>query len=230
VFAVVVATSLLFASPARAQSEPADEAARAVYDRGAEHYAAGRFEAAAADFERAYALSRRPQLFYNLYLAYRDSGERERAATALRRFLASDAVPPEMNRAHLEARLRALEADEPAPEPPEEEGGGTWWPGWVIAGGGGALLVTGAITGIAALDLHASVEERCDAGGLCPASTEPDRDLGAALALATDVLLPAGAAIAIAGVVLALALADDGTEVAAACGPGGCAASLGGVF
>lgn len=232
VFVAVVVTSVLFASQAQAQSTPADDEARVVYDRGAEHYAAGRFQAAASDFERAYELSGRAQLFYNLYLAYRDAGDRGRAATALRRFLASDAVPPEMNREQLEARLRALESErsEQASVPVEASGGGTWWPGWLIAGSGGAMLVAGAITGVLALDLHASVESQCDADGLCPASTEPDRDLGSALALTTDILLPAGAALAVAGFVLAFALADDELEAAASCGPGGCALAVRGAL
>lgn len=92
---------------------------RKHFELGSEYYARGRFEAAAAEFTRAYELTRAPELLYNLYLCHRDAGSRERAADALERYLAtSESVE---NRELLEERLRALRRDEPtAPEPSRE--------------------------------------------------------------------------------------------------------------
>ncbi len=85
-------------------SEPA---AREAFERGRAFYDSGAFEEASAAFEEAYRLSGRDALLYNLYLAYRDANEQEKAAQALRSYLQK--VPQIENRAQLEARLAALE-------------------------------------------------------------------------------------------------------------------------
>lgn len=114
------------ASPALAQAKPAAHAkpaataakpagpsptegqAREAFERGRIHYDNGDFPRAAAAFEEAYKLSGREGLLYNLYLSYRDANEDEKAAEALRAFLAKVEVIE--NRGQLEARLKALDA------------------------------------------------------------------------------------------------------------------------
>lgn len=85
-----------------------DQRARQAFSIGREMYAAGRFAEAAQEFQTAYDLSHRSQLLYNLYIAYRDSQQTERAAAALRQYLAE--VPDDPRRLQLEAGLQALDA------------------------------------------------------------------------------------------------------------------------
>jgi len=109
--------------------------ARAAFRLGQAHYENGNFVEAAKQFEKAYELSKRPQLLYNIYLAYRDAIQPEAAARALRQYL--EKAPDIENRFQLEARLRVLEKNldkpsqkqeqesavqpEPAVEPEEEQ-------------------------------------------------------------------------------------------------------------
>jgi tetratricopeptide (TPR) repeat protein len=105
------------AKPAPAQATPAapsgaptgtENQAREAFERGRIHYDNGDFARAAGAFEEAYKLSGREGLLYNLYLAYRDANQQEKAAEALRNYLAKVEVIE--NRAQLESRLKALEA------------------------------------------------------------------------------------------------------------------------
>jgi tetratricopeptide (TPR) repeat protein len=90
-----------------ASTKANEKAARDAFERGRVFYDAGQFEQASLAFEEAYKLSGRDALLYNLYLAYRDASAQEKAAEALRGYLAK--VPNIENRAQLEARLAALE-------------------------------------------------------------------------------------------------------------------------
>jgi outer membrane biosynthesis protein TonB len=95
----------LAVSPAAAQSD--EERARAAFRLGRAHYDNGDFLKAAKEFERAFELSGKYQLLYNVYLAYRDANMTKQAADALRGYLANTADVP--NRAQLAAKLKALE-------------------------------------------------------------------------------------------------------------------------
>lgn len=112
----------LLAARGAAQAEPAGQAerdgaaqggsaneadAREAFERGRVLYDRGEFTGAATAFEKAYRLSGRDALLYNLYLAHRDANQPRQAAEALRSFL--EKVPEVENRPQLEARLEALE-------------------------------------------------------------------------------------------------------------------------
>lgn len=83
-----------------------DQRARLHYESGASYYEAGEYEDALREFHRAYELSQRPQLFYNLSLCYQNLGDLEQAASFLERYLGE--VETIENRANLEIRLRNL--------------------------------------------------------------------------------------------------------------------------
>jgi tetratricopeptide (TPR) repeat protein len=85
----------------------AEEVARQHFQLGRVQYENGQFRDAAASFERAYELSKREVLWYNIYLAYRDVGDNAKSAEALRNYLTK--VEQIDNRAHLEARLASLD-------------------------------------------------------------------------------------------------------------------------
>jgi len=102
---LLIALSILSATHALAQSD--EQVARSAFRLGNAHYENGEFIEAAEQFEKAYRYSGKAQLLYNLYLAYRDANLPEKAADALRRYLAEAKDVP--NREQIEAKLRALE-------------------------------------------------------------------------------------------------------------------------
>lgn len=256
-----------------------DDAARSHFRLGQAHYENGSFAQAAAEFEEAYRLSRRPQLLYNVFVAHRDAGQLQQATEALRAYL--ELVPDAENGAMLRARLasmeRLLEGQEAAA--PEDEagatdasdasldadaiddtdssamasgtttsarpsaapaasttssssgGGGGMSPvGFIVGGAGLALTIAGAITGGVAMGMQDSLDSRCP-NRACPAGEglESERDTGAALAIATDVLIITGVATLATGVVLLFVLGEDAPDeapVALGCGPQGCDAGM----
>ncbi len=122
IFATAVLIHLcLVTVPVAAQSQ--EERARAAFRLGRAHYDNGDFVKAAKEFERAFELSGKYQLLYNVYLAYRDANMTKQAADALRGYLDNTEDVP--NRAQLAAKLRALEKAlkekeqrAPTPKPP----------------------------------------------------------------------------------------------------------------
>src|SRR5688572_11227947 len=83
----IAAFALLAPNRANAQARNGDEDARYHFRLGQVAYDTGRFAEASEQFDRAYALSQRPALLYNIFLARRENGDLELAVTALRRYL-----------------------------------------------------------------------------------------------------------------------------------------------
>lgn len=96
---------------ALAQLEGATEEAEMRFNLGQRYYQTGRFEAAAREFSASYALTGLAPLLYNMFLAYRESGDLDAAISALERFVVQlDDGPMKANAtARLEGtrRLRA---------------------------------------------------------------------------------------------------------------------------
>ncbi len=231
-----------------------DDAARGLYDVASAHYAAGRLEEAAHEFEEAYRLSHRPLLLYNAYIAYRDANLRADAARTLRAYLESGTE--DARRPNLEARLTALETElhaesqhaeettetteaepppveaSPPPPPPQRSHDLANVVAPILIGVGGAMIVAAAITGGLALSKHDELAAACP-GGTCDASRQGDIDTLGTLALTTDVVGGIGIAAAIVGVVvLAVDLSSGSSDApptaSVSCGPLGC--SVAGVF
>jgi tetratricopeptide (TPR) repeat protein len=218
----------------------ADVTAQGHFRLGTRLYREGDFAGAAREFEESYRLSERPELLYNLYLAYRDASEIRPAADALRRYL--EAVPDAAERPQLEARLARMDAEiaareaelaeaarraEDAAEPREQTAPpDTPTPArrnpmrgvsFGLVGGGGAMLAGALATGLAARGVHADLERACGAGPCDPARAG-DADRGRALAVATDVLWVTGAVAASAGLALLFTVGraeDDGPDMQA---------------
>lgn len=107
--------------PGRARAETPDERARILYAAGKDHYDHGRYEDAAREFEAAFTLSPRPELRYNLYLAYERMGRFDTALGHLEAYLQGGQLSPD-ERGRLEARrdaLRERAAHGAAPPPVE---------------------------------------------------------------------------------------------------------------
>ena len=199
-----------------------EERGRQSFERGRIHYDNGDFQRAAEAFQEAYRLSKKPGLLYNLYLAYRDANQPERAAEALRGFL--EQVEVVENRVQLEARLAALEAGiarrkaelaqrvevesvrEAAPQEAAEPGtrpaAERWWLWPTTVVGAGALIALASIpTGVMSLQESHDLEQLCSSDTECDAKHEAKGQRGERLALATDVLWAAGAVVAVGGAV-----------------------------
>jgi hypothetical protein len=95
-----------------------DQEAKAHFKVGKSLYEAGRFAEAAVEWEQAFTLSKKTELLYNVYVAYRDASDLPKAIDALQRYLDSAQVDPD-TRINLQARLRAMQdASSRAPGPP----------------------------------------------------------------------------------------------------------------
>jgi hypothetical protein len=187
---LVLALGLAFAGAASAQEESVEDKARAHFRLGRAHYDNGNFAEAAVEFEEAYNVSQRAALLYNIYLAYRDANNTEKAAWSLKLYLEKEENIE--NRAQLQARLKALEeanaaraaapvapvAVVPAGEQPAEQLTETPAPEgaveaseppekksnlvpFILMGTGGAMVITGIATGIMASGKKSDAEEIC---------------------------------------------------------------------
>jgi tetratricopeptide (TPR) repeat protein len=86
-----------------------DRQARAEFQAGRESFDAGRWEEALTHFEKAYELSPRPVLLYNIAKAQDNLGQLRDARATYKRFLA--AVPDASNRGAVERRVAELEIE-----------------------------------------------------------------------------------------------------------------------
>ncbi|MBX3274489.1 MAG: tetratricopeptide repeat protein [Sandaracinaceae bacterium] len=170
----VAVVTFASAGPAAAQGGSADTDARAAFEEGRAAYDAGEFEAAVRGFRRAYLLSPRFALLYNIAQAELRAGNDALALEAFEGFL-RQAPPDDERRGEVEERVRVLRgmgvraasspevrAEEPAPAMPEarveaararaeaiaaarSDGGGADPAPWIVLGAGGALAVAGAV-------------------------------------------------------------------------------------
>jgi tetratricopeptide (TPR) repeat protein len=97
----------------------ADQDAKSHFKVGKSLYETGRFSEAATEFEKAYRLSNRVELLYNVYVAHRDASDVPKAIDALRRYLQL-AQLDESTRVNLAARLRAMEEASGRAGPPPD--------------------------------------------------------------------------------------------------------------
>jgi tetratricopeptide (TPR) repeat protein len=152
--ALIVFLLTVFPLVAAAQDSSSDERARLAFDSGSVAFDEGRYDDAMENFTRAYDLSHRPELLYNIGL----SADRLRHdAEALRAFESYlESLPEAENRPEVERRMRALRAaiaaeaataivvTEPEAEPVVADAGRPiyeeWWL-WTAIGLGVALAV-----------------------------------------------------------------------------------------
>lgn len=108
--AALVAATLC---PVVAYAQPADAnrdaEARTHFTAGRDAFSRGDFATAVTEFERAYALSRRAQLLYNIGTTYERLHRWDEARSALQRYL--DAVSDAPDRAEVEGRIRIIDVE-----------------------------------------------------------------------------------------------------------------------
>ncbi len=162
---LVASSSLSHACAQEADSALTDEEARGLFEAGRSAYTAGRFEDALEHFQRAFELSDRPMLLFNIAQTLDRLRRDEEALSTFERFL--ELVPDAENHAQVESRMRILR--ETLARGAAHEGDAT--PGrrrpfaWITAGS--ALVFAGLAAGFWILgngeydDLKASCAPDC---------------------------------------------------------------------
>ncbi len=233
-----------------------DERAKAHFRVGTSLYEAGRFNEAAEEWQKAFELSQRSELLYNVYVAYRDAAtSNDKAIGALRRYLELGTIEA-TRRLQLEARLRAMEeaqaqatqnaapVAEPAPVASESPAPTTAANSTqaaspsnvgpiVLMASGGALLIASVITGVMANGVESDLEDKCP-DNLCPADVdlEGERSKGNTLIALNAITGVAGVLALGTGVVWMLMnggsdeTATSAPALSFGCGMQGCAGQL----
>lgn len=172
-------------------------------------------------------------MLFNLAVSLAEIPDREREAREVyERFLreadADDPAVQERMRA-VQERIRELDA-RLASRPGSS---GDISPiGPTVGALGGAVLLVGFVLGAISLDQDASFRSMCTDLTACPPSTRPLYDEMRAYSTTADVLYAVGGIALATGIILTLALRDDGddAELTAMCHRGGCIAAARGRF
>lgn len=210
-----------------------DRRARHHFEAGTSYFDAGDNEAALREYQRAYELSRRPELFHNMSLVYESMGDFENAHSHLRRYL-DEAANVQDRHAH-EGRLVTLEerieeqrrrrADEEARErerearlaqersdvPDADEASVLPLPTWISWGVGAAGLATFGIFGALTIAEDSRLADECLPARMCSAAEAGTLDT---YALISDIGLLAAVAGGVVGLVFLL-MSDGGEQPSA---------------
>lgn len=215
--------------PSTASAQGSDEEARALYSAGEIAYNEGRFQSALDYFQRAYELSSRPALLFNIGSAAERVRQDDVALAAFERYLAE--MPEAPNRPAVEARIQILrtaiaereareatqqtteaETQEQATESGESSDSGGSVAPWILVGAGGAVVALGAVfVGLGYKDAG-SVEDApagSDWSSVSGAYDRAPRRQGIGFAL-----VGVGVAAAVTGIVLAVTGGSDDEESA----------------
>jgi tetratricopeptide (TPR) repeat protein len=217
------------------QESPALAEARSLYIEGNAHYSAGRYVLAAERFLRAYQLSGKPALLFNLANTYERAGDYEKAAHYLRMYLDGGEVH---DTAAVKARLQRLEiavvelqnkqktdaaakAEKPAAPQPDNSTApvnrDVSHPSrapYYVAGTGIVLGAAAAVTfGILANGQQKDIDRLCHDGGdglLCQPGADTYIDKQHTYALASDIGTGVAAASLVAGAIYFFVTRGDG--------------------
>jgi tetratricopeptide (TPR) repeat protein len=252
---VVVACAAALTWPGLARADDAaDELARRHFDSGAAYLEESDYENALKAFQKAYDLSKRPEILLNVATVQERRGDLAAAITALRDYLQA---APSSDRAdttrlriqNLEKRLSTSPSPAPAPAaapapaptaapapapaaapapapPPPPPPEPNYLPAYIALSAGGAGALTAVITGILAKSKYERTKDRCS-----PNCT--DSDIASAQSMALVSTIATGVAVVGAGVGITLLLtatpsasATKAPELRVALGPFGPAANL----
>jgi tetratricopeptide (TPR) repeat protein len=230
---LVLLAVLAFAVPVAAQELPEegseDDQARGLFLAGKAAYDGGRYEDALEHFQRAYDLSARPGLLYNLGATAERLRLDRQALDAFERYLAE--MPDAPNRPQVERRIallrdaiasQATSEPEPAPvstadAPPAETGSPVG--AWLLVAGGAAVVGTGIALWLVAAGLESNVEDA--AVGSAWTDVSDDYDQAKTFGTVGAVLVPVGAIAAGLGVAMLLGTGAGDEPVAVRVGPTG---------
>jgi tetratricopeptide (TPR) repeat protein len=226
----IVGCLIAAATPRVEAQEPStrDAEARGLYDAGVSAYDGGRYAEALEHFQRAYELSGRAMLLYNIATAAERARQDELAVRTYEEFLAN--VPDTDLRERVETRIHELReqlarngdrsstADSPAPAGADPAP-------WIVVAAGAAVAVTGGVLLGVGLSDRAAVEDAPD-GAIWSDGADEAYERGPAVLTSGIVLLPVGVALAAIGVVWAVAAPSPrGEQASLRLGPGSVALS-----
>ncbi len=220
VAAIACLCAVAWTATAAAQGDRSrDDEARGLYDAGVSAYEGGRYDEALSHFQRAYELSQRDMLLYNIGSAAERANQDELALRSYEQFL--ERVPDTELRPRIETRIEALRRqlsgqDEREGETPPASGGDV--APWILFGIGAAVAIAGGVLLGIGLSDRATVEDAPD-GAVWADGADEAYARGPALLTSGIVLLPAGVLLGVIGVVWALA-APSGERIALRIGPG----------
>jgi tetratricopeptide (TPR) repeat protein len=216
-----------------------DDEARRIFELGLRAFEDGRFADAARYYTRAWELSQRAVLMYNIGVALERDDRPEDAVRWFERYLATDET---VRRAEVEERLQILRAriaeaeaeararDRARAQPsdattaapaiaPDDAGGPGALP-WLVAGGGALIAAGGGVALLVAAGAAGTVEDAPQ--GTPWVDLRDDADQADTLSVVGGVMLGVGGALAVGGLLWALASGGGGAEApAVAVGPGG---------
>jgi tetratricopeptide (TPR) repeat protein len=201
--AVVLSVCLMAARGHAQEASPMEDLARAHFNTGSVAFGAGRYSEALVEFQKAYELSQRPKLLYNIGVAS-DRLRRDREAlAAFEQYL--QRVPEAPERAEVEARIAVLRdvvntpssttppasgaaaatteaAETSAPTDAIESTDADPQPAshpsvaqWLVLGASGVMAVTGGVLLTVALLDKSAVESPSDGVGLDEIDSARDR-------------------------------------------------------
>lgn len=121
--ALACALALAWAAPAGAASPASQPAAKSAFAAAQRAYALGKFDEAIAGYSKAYDLSERPALLFNIAQCHRQLKDFKRAAFFYQRYLSLQPAPIENEElarsllAEMEQAMAAQETTQALPEP-----------------------------------------------------------------------------------------------------------------
>lgn len=249
---MLAAAIALSSSVGHAQST-SDELARRHFESGVAYLEESDYDSAVTAFQKAYDLSKRPEILLNLATVHERRGDLPSAIAALRAYLAAapageHAEAVKLRVQNIEKRLeeqeKAKSAPEPAPAPPPPapakaapskvvappapaQSGPSRLPAFISLGVGGLLAGGAVATGVIAKAKYDDAEDTC--GHAC---TSAEVSSSRTFAMTSTVLTGAAALGIGLGVVLLLTTPESETELArgaphwdVALGPNAAAAS-----
>ena len=224
-----------------AVSEDAEAEAKRLYGEADAHYAAGRYDKAIESFRKAYELSNKAALLFNIANAYERNGDYQEAADYLSRYAESSVATDissikerikrlETNAAEklqreIDEKNRAKEKDEAPPvvnttptgpkrpiiEPARSGETRSRTSAWVLLGVGAAIVTGGVVTGVVSRSIGNDARDLCSGDNVCPDDASSDLDRERNLGIAADITM--GVGVLTAGVGLYLLLrADRGND------------------
>jgi tetratricopeptide (TPR) repeat protein len=208
----------------------ADAEARSIFDAARTAFNNGRYEEALEYFTRAYELSGRPELLYNLGQTLDRLDREAEALDHYRRFLVE--LPDTEMRGQAEGRIRIIEerlaaaeaaeaaaaAEVEAPRPAAFDPTGPA----VLYATSGAALVVGVVLGALALDHRSQLDAMCP-GGFCDPSLRGYASEMDGFSLGADITLAASLGLATIATIVLAVTASSTSDAPVACGPSGCA-------
>lgn len=204
------------------QGDSPDDLARRHFESGVAYLQEADYENALKAFEKAYELSKRPDLLLNIATVHERKGDFKAAVASLKKYL--EVAPDSEQRATVEARITNLEkraqegTTEPPPTGPGETPGETPAggpaptgkpdqkgpveaksnvPAFVLLGIGGITAAGAVLTGVLANGEYNDAKDQCS-----PRCTDDDVSAGKTLALTSTILTGVAVVSASIGAVL----------------------------